>query len=78
VETRGPRIGTVIVAILTGILVFLLLIPFSGVDSDPPVCRSFFFYEVPCEGWIAPLVSATTAAIVGVAFWVLLDRRRSS
>jgi predicted benzoate:H+ symporter BenE len=75
-KTRGPSLGTVVVAVLAGILTFLLLVPFSGVDTQPPVCRAIFFYEVPCAEWTAPLVAAAAAGIVGVAFWMLLDRRR--
>lgn len=71
-----PSAGTIIVAILAGLLVLLLLFPASGVDSDPPVCRSMLFYVVPCDRWVAPLAGAVTAGLVGLASWKAIDRRR--
>lgn len=71
-----PSWGTIFVALLVGVLAFLLLFPASGVDSDPPVCRAMLFYPVSCEDWVAPLVAGTSAAIVGVVLWRTIDRRR--
>lgn len=71
-----PSVGTIIVALLSGLLVLLILFPASGVDSDPPVCRAMLFYVVPCESWIAPLVAIATAVAVGIALWWTIDRRQ--
>lgn len=71
-----PTAGTIIVALLVGVLVLLLLFPGSGVDSDPPVCRSMLYYVVPCESWVAPIAAAVTAGLVGVGLWMMIDRRR--
>lgn len=53
-RNTGPSWGTIAVALLAGLVVLLLLSAASGVDSDPPVCRAFLYYVVPCEGWVAP------------------------
>ena len=53
------------------------LFPASGVDSDPPVCRSVFFYVVPCEVWVAWAAAAAATVLVGLALWVN-DRRRTA
>lgn len=71
-----PSRGTLLVALLTGLLIFLILFPASGVDSDPPVCRAMLFYVVPCENWVAPLAAIVTAAAVGLALWWSIDRKR--
>ena len=70
-----PSAGTIIVALLSGVLVLLILFPVSGVDSDPPVCRAMLFYVVPCERWVAPLAATATVVAVGIALWWTIDRR---
>lgn len=70
-----PDVGTIIVALLAGFAVLLALFPASGVDTQPPVCRSMFFYEVPCSGWVAPLAAVTTAGLVGLALWRVVRPR---
>ena len=43
------RLGTTAVAaVLAALVVFVLLIPSGGSDSDPPECFSYFGYVVPC------------------------------
>lgn len=74
-RSAWPSMGTIIVALLAGLLVLLILFPASGVDSDPPVCRAMLFYVVPCEGWIAPLAAALTSGLVGIGSWATIDRR---
>lgn len=74
---RGlPSGGTLIVALLSGLLMLLVLFPASVATSDPPVCRAMLFYVVPCEGSVAPLVAIATAAAVGLVLWWTIDRRR--
>lgn len=67
----------VAVALLAGLVVFVLLFHWGGgQDSAPPTCFGMFgWYTVPCEGWVAPAAGAVTAALVGLALW-LKDRRR--
>jgi len=63
------------IALGAGIVVFVLLIPSGGVDSLPQQCTSIFtLYSVPCDGWVAPVAGAATAAVVGLALW-WQDRR---
>jgi drug/metabolite transporter (DMT)-like permease len=40
--------ATAIAAALAAVGVFVLLLPYSGNDSDPPECFSLFGYVVPC------------------------------
>lgn len=40
--------STVIAALSASVLVFVLLMPMSGNDSDPPECFAPFGYVVPC------------------------------
>lgn len=35
-------------ALASAVIVFVLLLPASGQDSDPPECFSVFGYVVPC------------------------------
>lgn len=35
-------------ASLAAVIVFVLLLPYSGDDTDPPECYSVFGYVVPC------------------------------
>ncbi|MEX1272120.1 MAG: hypothetical protein WEB55_06685 [Acidimicrobiia bacterium] len=66
--------STIVTAVLAALVVFVLLLPWSGNDSEPPECFSVFGYVVPCgpgpdqqhgEGF-ALAGSAVAAALVGV------------
>ena len=57
------------VALLAGFIVLLLLFPASGVDPQPPICYSIFFYTVPCQAWVSWAAAALVAAIVGLYLW---------
>lgn len=77
-EKHGMRTRTkVAIALLAGLVVFVLLFPWGGgIVPDPPHCFGMFgWYEVPCDGWVAPAAGAATAVVVYVALW-LRDRRR--
>lgn len=75
-QRRGwPSVGTIIVALLSGVLVLLTLFPASVAQSDPPVCHAMIFYVVPCEGWVAPLAAIATTIAVGIPLWWTIDRR---
>ena len=61
--------------IVAGLIVLLLLFPASGIDPIPPQCFSILDYNVPCEGWVAPLAAVATTAAVYLLIW-LRNRRR--
>lgn len=44
---RRPS-ATVVAAILAAVVVFLLLLPVRGNDSDPPECFAWLGHVVPC------------------------------
>lgn len=45
----GERFGTTaLVSAISAVLVFVLLFPSYGFDTDPPECFSPFGYVVPC------------------------------
>jgi hypothetical protein len=77
---------TALTAASGALLVFVLLLPARGVDSDPPECHSFFGYVVPCglgpeqdhgAGFAgAGAITAALLVIVGSAAG-RQDRRRS-
>lgn len=64
-QTAQRRPATIVVALLVGLGVLALLFSGNGVDSDPPVCRSMFFYVVPCEAWVALAAGAAAAGLSG-------------
>ena len=57
---------------IVGIVVFLLLFPFSGDDSDPPTFYSVFGTEVPTDN---PLLATIAAILLGGVTWVLTRGR---
>ncbi len=71
-----PSWGTLLVAFLAGLLVFLGLLPAGGADTQPPECWAYLFYSVPCERWVAPLAGLVTVGLVGLALWWSIDRKR--
>jgi drug/metabolite transporter (DMT)-like permease len=63
--------STIITAVLAALVVFVLLLPWSGNDSDPPECFSVLGYVVPCgpgpeqqQGQGFALAGAVVAAVL--------------
>lgn len=72
----GPnRRGAIILSLLFGFAVLALLFPASGVDSDPPVCRSMLGFVVPCHAWVAWAAAAATGALAFAAARATFRRR---
>lgn len=63
------------VALIAGLVAVLVLLPWSGIDTDPPECFSMFDYTVPCGSGLAFAAGAAVAAIVALGFW-LRSRQR--
>lgn len=75
-RAKGPSGRSIVIALLVGLAVLLLLFPGSGTAAQPPTCYSLIGYLVPCEGWVAPVAAVASAALVGLAAWQWIDRRR--
>ena len=58
-----------------GFLVVLLLLPVSGIDTNPPVCYSTFGYTVPCGSGLAFGAALVVGLIVGGVTYRALGRR---
>lgn len=80
---RSPgrfRIGLVQVAFgaVAGVIVLLVLLPYSGDDADPPTCYSVFGWVVPCEPLVVtlsvPLAGSATAAVLAAVLRVFPRR----
>lgn len=72
-KERGARtsMATLVVPLLAGVVVLVLLFPFSGVDTLPPQCLALFGYNVPCGTGPSFAVGAATAGVVGLALWLM-------
>ena len=57
-----------------GFLVVLLLLPVSGIDTNPPVCYSTFGYTVPCGSGLAFGAALVVGLIVGWGTYRALAR----
>jgi hypothetical protein len=68
--------GTIAVALLAGLAMLLPLVPSGRADTQPPECWAYLFYPVPCDLWVAPLVGALTAGLVGLGLWKAIEPRR--
>lgn len=72
------RYGPAVAAALAAAIVFVLLLPFSGADTDPPECFSLLGYVVPCGfgpeqsqgAGFAFAGAAVAAALVGIGWLV--------
>jgi hypothetical protein len=75
-QGTGTR-AKVAVALLAGLVVFVLLFQWGGgTSSDPPTCFGMFgWWTVPCGGWPAVAAGALTAGIVWLVLW-WWDRRK--
>jgi hypothetical protein len=74
-QAAQPRVGTIVVALLAGLVVLVLLFPGSGNAAQPPTCYSMFGYVVPCDAWVSWVAAAATAGLVGMGMW-MNDRRQ--
>ncbi len=72
----GSRTGVKFAfAAVAGFVVLVLLLPWSGIDTDPPICYSMFNYSVPCGSGLA-LAAGVTTGLVVLGF-LLMNHRRS-
>lgn len=78
-DLRQQRTRTTLWSVVAGLgsaaLVVLLLLPVSGVDTNPPVCRATFGYTVPCGSSLAFGGALIIGLLVGVLAHRALVRR---
>ena len=74
-RSSRPKARTIVIALAAGLVAFLLLNPWSGIQRQGSECYSVFGYVVPCEEWVAWVVAAAIAGVVGLGL-SLRDRRR--
>ena len=75
-DTRSPRIAAKLaISLVAGLIVIVALLPWHGVDTDPPQCFSMFDYRVPCGSGLAFAAGSAAAGAVGLTLW-LVSRRR--
>ena len=64
------------VPFLAGLIVFAVLVPAGGGDSQAHQCSSAFGYGVPCGSGLSLAAGAATAGVVGLALWLSSRRRK--
>ena len=69
-----PKTSTIVIALVAGVVALVLMFPTHGVDTLPPQCFAVIGYTVPCEAWVAWVVAAAVAGVVGIGL-SLRDRR---
>lgn len=69
-------VATGVLAFGAGFVVFILLAPMSGIDTDPPQCFSAYDYDVPCGAGLSLAAGAATAAALGLLAWGWRRRHR--
>lgn len=75
-RTAALVAGCIVVSLTIGLVAFLLLFPFSGADTNPPVCYSVFGYVVPCDARSSVAVGAGTALVLTVVAMATLAGQR--
>lgn len=75
-RTPAFAVAWVVASLTIGLVTFLLLFPFSGADTNPPVCYSVFGYVVPCDAEGSVAVGVGTALVLTVVVMVTLAVRR--
>ena len=66
---------TVVAALFAGLVVAVLAVPSSGVDTYPPVCWAWRGYEVPCNATPAYLAAHYSALDLGYLTMYLLSNK---
>jgi len=70
-----PAVPALVAGLGSGFLVLLLLLPVSGIDTNPPVCYATFGYTVPCGSGLAFGAALVVGLIVGGVTYRALGRR---
>jgi len=70
-----PAVPALLAGLGSCFLVLLLLLPVSGIDTNPPVCYATFGYTVPCGSGLAFGAALVVGLIVGGVTYRALGRR---
>jgi hypothetical protein len=72
-------VAKVPVALLAGLIPFVLLFPASASKDAPPECYSLLgYYNVPCDARVAWAAGAAMAGLAGLALWLRERRGKAS
>lgn len=66
---------TAVVTLLAVVAAGVALLPASGVDTDPPICKAWRGYEVSCTTWPSWIVMAGLGALTAAVVWRLTRPR---
>ena len=75
VSTTRRSALAVVAAIFAGLVVGVLALPSSGVDTYPPVCWAWGGYEVPCDSGPSYFFVFAAAGITAIGTWYLTRPR---
>jgi hypothetical protein len=75
VSTTRRSALAVVAAIFAGLVVGVLALPSSGVDTYPPVCWAWGGYEVPCDSGPSYFFVFAAAGITAIGTWFLTRPR---
>ena len=75
VSTARRSALAVVAALFAGLVVGVLALPSSGVDTYPPVCWAWGGYEVPCDSGPSYFFVFAAAGITAIGTWYLTRSR---
>ena len=75
VSTARRSALAVVAALFAGLVVGVLALPSSGVDTYPPVCWAWGGYEVPCDSGPSYFFVFAAAGITAIGTWYLTRPR---
>lgn len=66
----------VVCGVVVGLVIYVLLVPASAIDRQPPECYAALGYVVPCGDGFSISLAVTGAVVAGALTFVIRRRRR--